>query len=60
MAHRHSIQNRVAVEKPKRARAVNTTETTVTYFAPNRRVSRSERRLEVTVPREMTMDTTPP
>ena len=50
MAHRQSIQNRLAVEKPNRDTAVKNTLNTVTYLVPKRLVTRSDSRLEQMVP----------
>ena len=56
MASRHSSQKEWAKEKPIRAAAVRATLARVTIPAPNRRVIRSERRLERMVPMEMMME----
>lgn len=53
MAHRHTIQNEPEIENPSSAAAVIPTLTAVTTPAPNRRVARSEARLERMVPPAM-------
>ena len=59
IAHRHSIQNALEVEKPSSAAAVMPTLITVTTPAPKRRVRRSEARLEMIVPIAMIIVTMP-
>lgn len=52
-AHKQSIQNALEQEKPNNATIVMNTLAAVTQPAPKRRVSRSDIRLESTVPQEM-------
>ena len=59
MAQRMSCQNDAAVEKPKRASAVSATEAAVRMPVPRVRTSRSVRRLETMVPKQMMQETMP-
>lgn len=59
MANTTSIQNRLETENPSRATAVRNTLATVTTRVPSFRVSRSDRRLDMTVPPDMIMETIP-
>ena len=59
MAHKHSCQNCVQMEKPNSATAVVATLSAVTRPVPRRVLSRSLARLDTMVPTEMIMDTPP-
>lgn len=59
MAHKHSCQNCVQVEKPNSATAVVATLSAVTRPVPRRVLSRSLARLDTMVPAEITIDTPP-
>ena len=59
MAHRHSIQNALAVENPNNATAVSNTLTVVTIPVPKFLVKRSDIRLEHIVPPEIIIVTIP-
>ena len=59
MAHKHSCQNCVQMEKPNSATAVVATLSAVTRPVPRRVLSRSLARLDTMVPAEIIIDTPP-